>query len=92
MMLRTRRDQVMAAERAARAVGAVVANPGDETDDVFHIYLVELISVEYKLLEVVEVGENFMAVAQFDTLILPITNRYRYKASTSSTMIRNILL
>lgn len=30
---------------------------GDETDDVFHIYLVELISVEYKLLEVVEVGE-----------------------------------
>lgn len=34
LMLRTRRDQVMAAERAARAVGAVVANPGADTDEV----------------------------------------------------------
>lgn len=34
LMLRTRRDQVMAAERAARAVGAVAVKPGEGTDGV----------------------------------------------------------
>jgi 3-hydroxy-9,10-secoandrosta-1,3,5(10)-triene-9,17-dione monooxygenase len=33
LMLRTRRDQVMAADRAARAAGAVVADPGEDTDE-----------------------------------------------------------
>jgi 3-hydroxy-9,10-secoandrosta-1,3,5(10)-triene-9,17-dione monooxygenase len=32
MMLRTRRDQVMASERALRAVGAVVQCPGSDVD------------------------------------------------------------
>lgn len=34
LMLRTRRDQVMAAERAARTVGVLVSNPGTGTDNV----------------------------------------------------------
>lgn len=33
LMLRTRRDQVMASERAARAVETVVVNPGHDIDD-----------------------------------------------------------
>jgi len=34
LMLRTRRDQVMASDRAARAIAAVVADPGDGVDEV----------------------------------------------------------
>jgi 3-hydroxy-9,10-secoandrosta-1,3,5(10)-triene-9,17-dione monooxygenase len=33
LMLRTRRDQVMAADRAARAAGAIVADPGEDVDE-----------------------------------------------------------
>jgi 3-hydroxy-9,10-secoandrosta-1,3,5(10)-triene-9,17-dione monooxygenase len=33
LMLRTRRDQVMASDRAARAVGAIVADPGQDIDE-----------------------------------------------------------
>jgi 3-hydroxy-9,10-secoandrosta-1,3,5(10)-triene-9,17-dione monooxygenase len=33
LMLRTRRDQVMASDRAVRAVGAIVADPGQHADD-----------------------------------------------------------
>jgi 3-hydroxy-9,10-secoandrosta-1,3,5(10)-triene-9,17-dione monooxygenase len=33
LMLRTRRDQVMASDRAARAIGAIVADPGHGVDE-----------------------------------------------------------
>lgn len=33
LMLRTRRDQVMASDRAARAIGAIVADPGQGVDE-----------------------------------------------------------
>ena len=33
LMLRTRRDQVMASDRAARAIGAIVADPGKGVDE-----------------------------------------------------------